>query len=590
MIQSGINKVISFYSHLWGFLQVLPSKTKSQFGICLALICFAAVAEMVTLAALLPFMTLILEPEKFSLLSSGNLMTSLIGGVDRDVLLTRLTICYLIWIIGSFSLSIFVTFYRTARIRDIKSYCVATLFSKYLQQDVAWHSTRNSASLIAVISEAATRGIDTSLQSLLILFSNVMLVVTITSALFYLEPSITLTAGSVLCIVFFLLHFIRERFFKVDGFTVTSLWARKIKIINEALGAIKEIKVYGLEEKLSGDIPETEQQLNELNRRIVLAGFLPRQIVEFLVLFFGVGGFLILVSAGHNPRDNLVGISLCVFALLRLFPPLNLIFVNLNQVRDNLGNLQKLTADLSLPPGDKPFTEQVDPVICHKSIHLQNIGFRYPDHSKPVLHNLNMTIHVGSRIGILGASGAGKSTLVDVILGLLQPDQGSIYIDGRLLTPRLRQRWAQSVGYVPQQMHLLDDSIRENIAFGDVTGEVNFDRVKIAAKQAEIANFIENLPGRYDTRVGERGVLLSGGQRQRLAIARALYRRPDLLIFDEATSALDPATEEAIMDSISQLPQSLTIIVIAHRVSTLKNCDLLYRINSGTISPYENFK
>jgi ATP-binding cassette subfamily B protein len=223
------------------------------------------------------------------------------------------------------------------------------------------------------------------------------------------------------------------------------------------------------------------------------------------------------------------------------------------------------------------------PIVFEKSIHVNNVGFKYSKTNKEILKNINITIGKGSVIGFIGTTGSGKSTLLDIIMGLLSPTSGEIFIDDMKIDSRNQHLWRKHIAHVPQSIFLSDGTIEENIAFGIPRGEVNQTQVKSAAKQAQLDKLIEELPEKYETIVGERGIRLSGGQRQRIGIARAIYKQAQVLIFDEATSALDNTTEKDVMRSIYSLNRDLTILIIAHRVTTLKDCDQIYSIDEGVI-------
>jgi ABC-type multidrug transport system fused ATPase/permease subunit len=230
-------------------------------------------------------------------------------------------------------------------------------------------------------------------------------------------------------------------------------------------------------------------------------------------------------------------------------------------------------------------------INLNKFIQLKNVYFSYPNAKQPALKNINISIPSFSKTGIIGVTGSGKTTLVDLILGLLEPSQGNLSVDGNIITSANRNCWKKIIGYVPQQIYLTDSSIAENIAFGEQFKNININEVEKAAKVANLHDFItKELPEKYDTIVGERGIKLSGGQRQRIGIARALYHQPQLLIFDEATSALDNLTEQAVMKSIDYLSDKITIIIISHRLSTVKNCDNVFLLNNGQLKLEEKLK
>jgi ABC-type multidrug transport system fused ATPase/permease subunit len=268
----------------------------------------------------------------------------------------------------------------------------------------------------------------------------------------------------------------------------------------------------------------------------------------------------------------------------RLLPLMQLIYTGRTQLVGNRQVLQEVLDLLEAPIPEEylPDTPR-EPVPFEKSIALKNVWFAY-DSATPVLRNLNFTIRKGAKVGFIGKTGSGKSTTIDLIMGLLEPTKGSVQIDGKALNARTRRGWQQQIAHVPQAIFLSDSSIAENIAFGVDREKVDMDRVREAARKAALAVFSEAMPQQYDTAVGERGVRLSGGQRQRIGIARALYKRASVLVFDEATSALDNQTESAVMEAIAALGRDLTVILIAHRLSTVAVCDEVIRLEAGEVA------
>lgn len=565
---------------LQGLLRVLPKHYRQRFYRLLVLMSLSALMEMVTLSGLFPFLAFLLQGQAAMDQDWGRWLSRLMGGHDASQVALSLGMIYLAWIILAFSLGMLVTFRRTAFIRDLKTHVTCDLFDRYLHQPFAWHSAGNSAKQTSMIAEAVGRGIDTALNSFLIIVSNSLVACALVLALTLMKPLITSGALLSLAGFFIFLHLLRNRFLQADGQLMTAISGEKYQLMNEAFGGIKELKVYQLEGSFAGRMQPLQARLAQLERRPHIAGFLPRQIIEFLIIVIAVGTSITLLLQGGDVSRHLPLLAIGAVAFMRIFPPLNLVFLNYQTLRDNHRLWHRLQQDLSLPREGRTPEALIQ---VESEIRLERISFSYPQTNSTVLNEVSLAIPAGGRIGLVGPTGSGKSTLVNLILGLLQPDSGKIYVDGRELDAAMRAAWTHSIGYVPQEMHLLDAPIWVNIAFGKNRDTVDMNKVKESAAMAEISTFIESLPSGYDTRVGERGIRLSGGQRQRLSIARALYRNPSLLVLDEATSALDSATEAAVMESITRLPQTLTIIMIAHRVSTLKNASTVYALESGRI-------
>ena len=300
---------------------------------------------------------------------------------------------------------------------------------------------------------------------------------------------------------------------------------------------------------------------------------------------------LYMISQTGSFNSALPIVSLYVFAGYRLMPAVQQIYESFTQLTFIGPSLDKLYDDISNLDEYNISVENKQILSFKKKISLKNINFNYPNSQRKILQNINLSIDSKSTIGIVGATGSGKTTTVDIILGLLEPQLGTLEVDGKIITKENRRSWQHSIGYVPQQIFLADDTIAANIAFGIDYENINQDAIEKASKIANLHDFVlAELPNKYQTTIGERGVKLSGGQRQRIGIARAIYHNPQLLILDEATSALDNQTERAVMDAINNLGKNITIVVIAHRLNTIKKCDKIYLLEKGKIIDEGSFE
>lgn len=365
----------------------------------------------------------------------------------------------------------------------------------------------------------------------------------------------------------------------------------RYQMAGEALAGIKELKVLGRERGFLKRFREPSWLFCRAAASNQVVANLPRYALE-TIAFCGILVILLYSLRFSDDLDQILPVlSLYVFAGYRLMPSLNEMFSSAIQMRFNRAALDDLQADLSdpvagleqLPEPESREQMKLKPLPLEREIVLKSLSYRYPGAAMPSLDSVDMYIGRQQIIGLVGETGAGKTTLVDVILGLLDPSSGTVAVDGKVLEGQSRLAWRRSCGYIPQEIFLMDDSIRANIAFGVPSNLVDDDSVAVAARIARIDEFISSLPRGYDTRVGERGVRLSGGQRQRIGIARALYHDPDVLVMDEATSSLDGATEAAVMEMIHSLGKTKTLIVIAHRLSTVRECDMIYLVQNGRI-------
>ncbi|MDO9574114.1 MAG: ABC transporter ATP-binding protein, partial [Candidatus Contubernalis sp.] len=362
----------------------------------------------------------------------------------------------------------------------------------------------------------------------------------------------------------------------------------RFKAANEALGGIKDIKVLGRELYFLDRFITNSKKFSNLQSWNELVGQIPRYAMEVVAF----GGVIILIlgllSVTSNAQGVIPLVSFFAFAGYRLMPALQEIYQAFTKVQFSKAVLHKIHRDIS-EEGGRNLEEYRDmdslkPLSFEKEIELNNIVFSYLGSNDRVLKDINVKIERNTSIAIVGSTGSGKTTLVDIILGLLTPQAGEMNVDGVLVNEDNIRNWQRNLGYVPQQIYLNDDTIAHNIAFGVPNAEIDMEAVKKAARIANLEEFILNdLPQGFDTVVGERGVRLSGGERQRVGIARALYHDPEVLILDEATSALDGITEDSVMKAIEKISKLKTMIVIAHRLTTVKKCNRVYMMSRGEI-------
>jgi ABC-type multidrug transport system fused ATPase/permease subunit len=354
--------------------------------------------------------------------------------------------------------------------------------------------------------------------------------------------------------------------------------------VSEAFSAAKEVKIGSLESAYIKRFDEPAELYAKHQSASLAIVSLPRFALEAIAF----GGMMLIVLylmlQGASFTDALPVISLYAFAGYRLVPAAQQIYGAISQLRIMGPVIDALYTEMTVLKISSVINASSNPIILNQSIALNNIHYTYPNADHPALDGISITIPAQRVIGLVGSTGCGKTTTVDLILGLLEPQQGTLCVDGEVVNRANIREWQKSIGYVPQQIYLSDDTVASNIAFGIDESDINQDAVARAAKIANLHDFVINdLPNGYETRVGERGVRLSGGQRQRIGIARALYHNPQVLILDEATSALDNLTEFAVMEAINKLRHDITIILIAHRLSTVRECDQIYLMEKGKV-------
>ena len=360
---------------------------------------------------------------------------------------------------------------------------------------------------------------------------------------------------------------------------------QRYKAAAEALSGVKEIKLLGKEQPFLQRFERPSRRYARTMARQAVVAMLPRYGFETVAFGGMVVVVLILLAQGQGVTALLPTLGVYAFASYRLLPALQSVFQSMTELRFSLASVEVLHRDLertALPAITN--RDDVDPLQFRSSLELRGISFTYPNAREPLFKGLDLVIEANTSVAIVGSTGAGKTTAVDLLLGLLRPQAGHLVVDGVVVGDDKMPAWQKSLGYVPQVIYLADDTVAANIAFGVSKRSVDMAAVELAAKRANIHDFIMNeLPNGYQTEIGERGVRLSGGQRQRLGIARALFHDPPVLIFDEATSALDNVTEESIFNAVSELGTTKTIVMIAHRISTVRDCDVIYVLDHGRV-------
>ncbi|WP_255001173.1 ABC transporter ATP-binding protein [Cyanobium sp. Alchichica 3B3-8F6] len=459
------------------------------------------------------------------------------------------------------------------------------VYRRTLYQPYQVHVQRNSSTLIT----ALTGHIVNTLQALnvvLQIISSLVVAAGLLIGLLLIDWLVAVSTAGLFGIAYGLVAATSRRRLQQNGARIAEASNQRVKALQEALGAIRDVLLDGSQASYLELYRRADRTQRQLESKNVFLSTFTRYALEALglVAIAALGGLLVLQRGSGSSVIPLLG-ALALGAQ-RLLPALQ-------QIYAGWANLKSWTASMAavIELLEQPLPQQQDvaePLILQHSVRLQAVRFRYAPELPEVLQGLDLEIRRGERIGLIGSTGSGKSTLVDVLMGLLVPSGGRLLVDGLDLHDSTHAErlagWRVAVAHVPQSIYLADSSIAENIAFGVPQHAINFERVKLSADQAQIASFIESRPEGYASFVGERGIRLSGGQRQRIGIARALYKQASVIVLDEATSALDTITEEAVMEAVDGLRKDLTIVIIAHRLSTVKNCDRVIRLNQGVMS------
>jgi ATP-binding cassette, subfamily B, bacterial PglK len=465
------------------------------------------------------------------------------------------------------------------------------LYRTYLGNDYTFHLERNSAELINYVNNECYHLFMGVVIPFVHFLTEFVLVILIVISLVAIEPigmlSVVIMTGILGAIYY---QFLKRRVSKIGEIRQVQS-SKMVQWIAQGLNGIKEIKVIGKEEFFINQFDHHVKAYTGATKMVMVLELVPRMILETFAIIIIVGLVIIGLMQGRSSSSLLSGVTLFAVAAFRLLPAVNRVLGHLTSVNYNLSSLNVIYADLRSLENQTSVNHQnnlsakLDPtseISLNKILELKNVSYHYPKSDQLAVPNLSMIIPKGHMIGIVGHSGAGKTTFIDLLLGLLTPVSGQILADGIDISTNL-DSWQKNIGYIPQSIYLFDDTIRANIAFGCYPEQIEEDKIWQTLKAVQLQDFINELPEKLDTVIGESGVRLSGGQRQRLGIARALYLNPKLLIMDEATSALDNQTERAVARAIDKLSKDRTVIIVAHRLTTVQKCDVIYMMNRGEI-------
>jgi ABC-type multidrug transport system fused ATPase/permease subunit len=567
-------------------LFLLNSNERKRASLLLIMILIMALSDMIGVASILPFMAVLTNPgliETNLILNTMFQASSSFGVENNQQFLFALGVILFATLIISLAFKALTTHVQVQWVQ-MREYSIGKrLVEGYLHQPYSWFLDRNSADLGKTILSEVNQVVGNGINPVMELIAKGTVIISLTTLLIIVDPKLAIIVGFTLAGFYgLILYFLRKYLNRIGKERLKNNQLRFISI-SEAFGAFKEVKVAGLEKNYIKKFSNSA----EIYARTLASALVTAQLPRFILEAIGFGGILLIILYIMAQTDNfnnaLPIVSLYVFAGYRLMPAINHMYSSFIQLTFVGPSLDKLYEDLQ---NLKTFTvKQDDDIITlNKKISLKNIHYNYPNTSRTAIKNISLTILAKSTVGIVGATGSGKTTIVDIILGLLESQKGTLEIDEKVITKQNLKSWQRSIGYVPQHIYLSDDTVAANIAFGIETKDIDLIAVEKAAKIANLHKFlIEELPKQYQTIVGERGVRLSGGQRQRIGIARALYHNPNILILDEATSALDNQTEKAVMDAVNNLRKNITIILIAHRLDTVKNCDKIFLLENGQL-------
>lgn len=568
--------------------QHVSSRRRYQLLLLFGLTIVSSVAEIMSLGAVVPFIAILTQPEtvfKFPLVEN---FVHLLGITSADELILPLILIFAIAAVVAAALRLLLLWVSIRLIKAVGADLSIEVYRRTLYQPYSVHVARSSNEIISGVLQKVGNATGV-LMSVVTLITSAMLFASILATLFIIDPvvasSAILSFGS--CYLF--IAWLTRGRLTNNGKCVVLQQTQVVKSLQEGLGAIRDIILDSSQTVYCDVFRKAIIQLQRADSENTFINQAPRYIMEAVGLVLVAGLAYVLSFQSTNIATSLPILGALALGAQRLLPLLNKLYTGWATMKSGHGALIDVL-ELLEQPLPKYINYDVTPILKFSdSIILKDIYFRYNQESAWVLDGVNLTIKKGARIGFIGSTGSGKSTTLDLIMSLLEPTQGNFIVDGIPVTEERKYAWQKIIAHVPQNIFLSDSSIAENIAIGIQPELIDMERVQLAAEQSQLAKFVEELPEKYKTKVGERGVRLSGGQRQRIGIARALYKKAKVIIFDEATSALDSGTEKAVMNAIEGLNREVTILIIAHRLTTLQQCDIIVKLENGHIVDQGNY-
>jgi len=567
-------------------LALLTPHEKRRGALVLLLVVFMALLETAGVASVLPFLAVLGNP---GVVSTNPVLAWLYSTLEFDNVhrfLMALGVAAFVAIVLAAGVRI-LTAYAMNRFINMRRHSLSErLLETYLRQPYAFFLNRHSGDMATSILSEVDQVIGNVLLPGFHVIAYSVVAFALVTLLVAIDPGLALWVGVVIVGMYLLVYLSVQGLMRRIGDDRTEANHERFTAAGEALGGIKAIKLLGREHAYLSRFRPASIRFSRHQATSATAAEVPKYLIEAIA----VGGILMLALVLMATTDGIGTVlpilGLYAFGGYRLIPAAQKIYEGFARLRYGASSVEAIYQDMEqrsrLAEIGGPAQPPLVPV---RDISLDHVSFAYPNTEKAALSDIHLTIPVGTTVGFVGSTGAGKTTLVDLVLGLLRPTEGSLKVDGEPITEDKLRAWQNSLGYVPQDIFLTDSSITENIALGVPANQIDHEAVERSAKMAQVHQFImDELPQQYGTLVGERGVRLSGGQRQRIGIARALYQNPPVLVFDEATSALDTLTEQAVMEAVNNVRQEKTIILIAHRLSTVRGCDCIYLLHQGRLA------
>lgn len=561
----------------------LHPRRRLQFGVLLLLIVLSALAEVVSLGAILPFLGVLTAPEQVYAHELFGRVARAVGINSADDLILPVSIAFATAAICAGAIRI-VLLWATTRLAFAAGADLSiSVYRRTLYQPYSVHIGRNSSEVVSGITRKVDLVVTGMILPVLVFIGSSILLVALATTLFVIDPVVAGIAMFGFGSCYATLTVVARRRIHRDSVRMAEKQNEIFRALQEGLNGIRDVLLNSSQERYSRIYRQADLTLRRAQGNVAVISQSPRYAMEALGMVLLAALAFLAVSQPGGAASALPTLGAVALGGQRLLPALQQTYAAWSSI---MGYRQTL-AD-TLPLLDQPLPDYAGKPLppsmpFARSVSFENVCFRYDRDAPAVLSNLNLTITKGSHVGIIGTTGSGKSTMIDILMGLLAPTEGRMLVDDVPVQTSDVRGWQRNVSHVPQNIYLVDASFAENIALGEPQETIDMERVRSAARRAQISDFIETRSGGYAAPVGENGVRLSGGQRQRLGIARALYKEASILVFDEATSALDSETERSVMQAISELDRDLTVILVAHRLTTLQNCDKIIELSGGSV-------
>ena len=568
----------AMFKELWSHL---PSRRKKQFWMLSILMVVAPIMEIISIGSIVPFLSVITSPDLF--FENKNIQPLIIffNITDPNQLILPLTIIFIMATVFSAIVRLLLLYVSTKFSFATGGDLSVDIYRRTLYQDYSTHVSSNSSGVIDGIINKTNSIVGSILMPVLAIISSIIMMLSIFGILIFIDPLVSLITISTFGSLYWLVAFFTKKSLTKNSQLIASKSTQMVKSLQEGLGGIRDVIIDGTQEFYCKIYKDADFKFRSASGQNIFIANSPRYLMEAIGMILITTLAYILTSQEKGIIGAIPILGALAISAQKLFPVLQTAYYSYASIKGSKSAFQDVLNFLNRPDSYNLNKNSNQKIPFNKKIIFKNLSFRHTKNSPWILKNINLVFNKGEVIGFIGETGSGKSTLLDILMSLLTPTSGELIVDDKIITKNNRRSWQMLISHVPQSIYLTDSTIEENIAFGVELNKMDEHRINHASKRAQILEFINDLKKKNKTFIGERGIQLSGGQRQRIGIARSLYKDSDILIFDEATSALDNQTEQKIMQEIEQLKDNKTVFIVAHRITTLKNCDRIIRINKN---------